>query len=60
MVDALAAILDIAKRVGHIQGFILHLLPEGVSHPQYADDTIILTKNNDLGIANLRFLLIFF
>ena len=32
----------------------------GVSHLQYSDDTIILIQTDDLGIANLKFLLLCF
>jgi hypothetical protein len=40
--DALAVILDRAKEAGHIQGVVQHLIPGGVSHLQYADDTMVL------------------
>lgn len=59
-VDALDAVLCRTKAVGHIQGVVPHLIPEGVSHLQYADDTIIMIQNNELGIANLKLLLICF
>ena len=44
VVEALAAILDAAKGAGHISGLITHLIPGGVSHLQYADDTIIMIQ----------------
>jgi hypothetical protein len=37
-----------------------HLILGGVSHLQYANDTIIMIQNNNLAIANLKFLLIYF
>jgi hypothetical protein len=58
--EALAAILDAASRSGHISGVIPHLLPRGVSHLQYADDTIIMIQPDARGIANLKFLLLCF
>jgi hypothetical protein len=60
VVDALALILKKASVAGHIKGVISHLLPGGVTHLQYADDTMILIENDDTGINNLKFLLICF
>ena len=37
-----------------------HLFPGGITHLQYADDTIILIQYDELGIANLKFLLMCF
>ncbi|KAK1614885.1 hypothetical protein QYE76_020402 [Lolium multiflorum] len=58
--EALAAILDRALAAGHIEGVIPHIIPGGVSHLQYADDTIIMIQPEDLAIANLKFLLLCF
>uniref|UniRef100_A0A452Y1Z4 Reverse transcriptase domain-containing protein n=1 Tax=Aegilops tauschii subsp. strangulata TaxID=200361 RepID=A0A452Y1Z4_AEGTS len=42
-VDALAGILDKARRAGHLSGVVGHLIPGGgVTHLQYADDTMIM------------------
>jgi hypothetical protein len=60
MVDALAAMLSQASAAGHIQGVVLHLILGGVTHLQYADDTMILREPTDLGITNLKFLLLCF
>jgi hypothetical protein len=60
VVEALAAILDQAKGAGHIHGVIPHVIPGGVTHLQYADDTIIMVQTDDLDIANLKFLLLCF
>jgi hypothetical protein len=57
VVDALAAILDKANSAGHIQGVVPHLIPGGITHLQYVDDTMTLIQNDDLAIANLKFLL---
>jgi hypothetical protein len=59
IVDALAMILSRASEAGHIQGVIPHLIPGGITHIQYADDTMILLENTDQGLVNLKFLLIF-
>lgn len=60
MVDALSRILDHAASSGHILHVVSHLIPNGLSHLQYADDTIIIVENNDLCLANLKFLLLCF
>jgi hypothetical protein len=56
--DALDAILSKARVAGHIDGVVPHLIPGGVSHLQYADDTMILLQNTDSGIRNLKFILL--
>jgi hypothetical protein len=60
LVDALAAILSRACQAGHIRGVVPHLIPGGISHLQYADDTLILTEPTDEGIAHLKLLLLCF
>jgi hypothetical protein len=55
--DGLDALLAKAREAGHIQGIVPHLIPGGVSHLQYADDTIILIQNSQLGLTNLKFIL---
>lgn len=58
--DAFSCMLSRAARCGHIAPVVSHLLPEGVSHLQYADDTIILVEMDDTCIANLKFILFSF
>jgi hypothetical protein len=58
--EAFTAILEAARRVGHISGVIPHLVEGVISHLQYADDTIIMIQPDDLGIANLKFMLLCF
>ncbi|KAK1607661.1 hypothetical protein QYE76_031334 [Lolium multiflorum] len=60
MVDALAAMLSRAKEAGHILGLVRHLIPGGVTHLQYADDTMVMIEPSDEGIANLKLVLISF
>jgi hypothetical protein len=55
VVDALSLI-----RSGHIHGVIPHLLPGGITHLKYADETMILIQKDDLSITNLKFLLFCF
>lgn len=60
VVDALSCIMDRAALAGHIAPVSSHLIPSGLSHIQYADDTIILVEKNDICLANLKFLLLCF
>ncbi|XP_071683213.1 uncharacterized protein [Lolium perenne] len=60
VVEALATILDKARELGHIAGVVRHLIPGGVSHLQYAYDTIIMIQPDDLAIVNLRYILLCF
>ena len=60
VVEALATILDKARRTGHIRGVVSPLIPGGgVSHLQYADDMIIMIEPVNQ-IANLKFILLCF
>jgi hypothetical protein len=60
MVDALAAMLSRAKEAGHILGLVRHLIPGGITHLQYADDTMVMIEPSDEDIANLKLVLISF
>jgi hypothetical protein len=59
--DALAEILEKAKIDGHISSVVGHLIPGGgVTHLQYADDTMIMVEGSELDIINIEFLLLCF
>jgi hypothetical protein len=60
MVDALAAMLSRANEAGPIQGVVPHLIPGGITHLQYADDTMVMIEPSDEGIANLKLILLCF
>jgi hypothetical protein len=60
MVDGLAAILSKASSAGHLVGLVPHLIPGGVTHLRYADDTMIMIEPSSLGVANLKLLLLCF
>jgi hypothetical protein len=60
-VDVLAEILEKAKISGHISGVVGHLIPGGgITHLQYADDTMIMVEGSELDLINLKFLLLCF
>lgn len=58
--DALAAVLESAKTNGVLEGLVSNLVPRGLTHFQYADDTILFIKNEEYNIRVLKFLLFCF
>jgi hypothetical protein len=60
MVDGLAAMLSKDNAAGHIQGVVPHHIPGGITHLQYANDTMILIEPMDQGIACLMLILLCF
>lgn len=58
--DALSHILSRAATAGHIMPFSSHLIPNGITHLQYADHTIIMVELNEDNLTNLKFLLLCF
>ena len=56
-VDALAHILTKAKDQGYVKGVVPHSVSGGITHLQYADDTIIMVGGDLDSISNLKFLL---
>ena len=55
--DALSAMLSAARAAGDIEGVTPDLVEGGLTHLQYADDTIIFIGNSDLNVRNLKFIL---
>ena len=60
VVDALAAMLRKASEAGHIKGVVGHLIPGGVSHLQYADDTLLLFQPDLHSVASVKAILLGF
>jgi len=46
VVDMLVVLISRAKEMGQIQGVVPHLVDEGLSVLQYADDTVIFMDND--------------
>lgn len=46
-----------AKVQGYIRGVVPHLINRGITHLQYADNTIIMTEGDAESIRNVKFLL---
>jgi hypothetical protein len=53
----LAILINRTKREGHINGVVPHLVDDGLSILQYADDTIIFLDHDVEGAKNLKLLL---
>jgi hypothetical protein len=53
VVDALAAMLDLVKRRGRIAGLVSDLIDRGLTHLQYADDTVLMIQNKEESILNM-------
>lgn len=57
IVDMLVTLINRAKREGHIEGVIPHLLDDGLSILQYADDTILFMDHDLDKARNLKLIL---
>jgi hypothetical protein len=55
--DALDHMLSKAKEKGHIKGVATNLIPGGITHLQYADDTVVMVGCDKDSIKNLNFLI---
>jgi hypothetical protein len=57
VVDTLAKLMVKAAVQGKIKGVLTHLIPEGITHIQYADDTILMIEGDDRSILHMKFIL---
>src|SRR5699024_8673984 len=55
--DALSVLLDVGIAKGHISRVLNDVLPGGISHIQYADDTVIMIDGSKKSILNLKLIL---
>lgn len=55
--DVLGAMLDKAKSKGHIKGVLEHLIPGGIIHIHYVDDTVIMVDGSTQSLTNLKLIL---
>jgi hypothetical protein len=53
----LSCLLDKAVQKNHLVGILPNLIPGGISHILYADDTIIMIDGSDVSILNLKLIL---
>jgi hypothetical protein len=58
--DALSEILSVASEKGIIRGVCPELVEGGLTHLQYADDTVLFLQYSEEDIINLKFLLFFY
>lgn len=52
--------LNKAISKGHVKGVLDHLIPGGISHIQYADDTVLMIAGSDQSVKNLKLILYYF
>jgi hypothetical protein len=57
VVEVLATLLRKAANVGMIKGVMSHLILEGITHIQDADDTILMVDGEDSSIVNMKLIL---
>jgi hypothetical protein len=55
--ETLATLMRRAVRQGKIKGALTHLIAEGITHIQYANDTILMVEGDDDSIENMKFIL---
>jgi hypothetical protein len=55
--EVLATLLRKASNLGMIKGVMSHLIPEGITHIQYVDDTILMVDEDDTSIVNMKLIL---
>jgi hypothetical protein len=55
--ELLATLMKKAANQGKIEGVMSHLLPEGITHIQYADDTILMVEGDEQSIIYMKFIL---
>jgi hypothetical protein len=55
--EVMATLMRRAADQGKIMGILTHLLPEGITHIQYVDDTIVMIKGDDASVTNMKFIL---
>jgi hypothetical protein len=53
----LATLIKKTCNQGKIKGVMTHLLPEGITYIQYADDTILMVEGDEQSIINMKFIL---
>ena len=53
----MSVMLSSAQRNGHLTGLVPHLIPKGITHLQYADDTIVCLNHDFEGARNMKLLL---
>ena len=58
--DGLASMLSAAREVGEIRGLVPHLVEGGLTHLQYADNTIIFLNLDEQSVITVKIILFYF
>jgi hypothetical protein len=54
--EVLTTLMKRSSRQGKVRGVMTHLIPEGITHIQYADDTISMVEGDDESTVNMKFI----
>jgi hypothetical protein len=57
VVETLASLMMKASKQRRLRGVLTHLIPEGITHSQYANDTILIVEGDDASVVNMKFIL---
>jgi hypothetical protein len=57
LADILPTLMSRGAERGYIRGVVPHLIPEGITHVQYADDTILMVEGDDNSLIHIKFIL---
>jgi hypothetical protein len=57
VVDALSALLEAPSRNGRISWLVPHMVDDGLTHLQYADDTVVMIQMDEESLVNLKLVL---
>jgi hypothetical protein len=56
--DTLSTLMTRASSKGMLKGVMYHLILEGITHVQYADDTILMVEGDDTSITHEIYLVL--
>jgi hypothetical protein len=57
LAETLASLMMKASKQRKLRGVLTHLIPEGITHIQYAYDTILMVEGDDASVINMKFIL---
>jgi hypothetical protein len=58
--STLSTLMTRAVGKGMLKGVASHLIPEGITHIQYVNDTILMVDGEDNSILHMKFVLYYF
>jgi hypothetical protein len=55
--ETLASLMMKASKQRKVRGVLNHLIPRGITHIQYADNTILMVEGDDASVIDMKFIL---